>query len=415
MPTPAAGSELRTALTKTPQITLSKASSGKGVSWLAAGGRGAGGLFDASGLARRLQASPLFSIGPSEPGPALRRGALLAVPIGLSLAIELGFDAPTKGAIATGALLAGFPGMDAPAGPRAAWQAVSAPLIGVAAALGILSSQSAPLAVLAMGLLGAAAGYGFAVSLRLAILGLSVSLALMVAQGLFLAPADAAPALLYATVGALAQAAWSLLVWVSVDRAADDEASGWNTKRAIAALASNLSLSSSSCRHAIRFGVALAAGVALYRLLGMDDHGFWVPLTILFVMRPERDETHHRLVLRALGTVLGLVVATAAAEAFRGEDFVTGGILTLAAALAYGLLTVQYALFTAAITVYVVLLADTLGEPALEAADERALGTALGILIAFLAFVFWPNPGEGRGARIDAPEAAPGPPEAAAR
>jgi hypothetical protein len=363
MPTPAAGSELTTALTKTFKIT-----------------------------------SPLFAIGPSRPGPAIRRGALLAVPIGISLGIEFGFDSPTRGAIATGALLAGFPGMDAPAGPRAAWQAVAAPLIGVAAAIGVLTTQSAPLAVLAMGLLGAVAGYCFSVSLRLAILGLSVSLALMVSQGLFLPAADAAPALLWATVGALGQVAWSLLVWLVADRASREE-SGWSWPAAKAALASNLTLSSPNMRHAIRFGAALAAGVALYRLLDMDVHGFWIPLTILFVMRPEIDETHKRLILRAIGTVLGLIVATAAAEAFRGDDLVNGAILTASAGLAFGLLTVQYALFTAAITVYVVLLSDTLGEAAFQAADERAIGTALGILIAFLAFAIWPNPGEGREVR----------------
>ncbi len=369
-------------MTKTLQITRSPSRSG-----------GPGRLFNATGTARRLRASPL-SIGPSEPGPALRRGALLSVPIAISLGIEFGFDGPTKGAIATGALLAGFPGMDAPAGPRAAWQAVSAPLIGIAAAIGILSAQSAPLAVLAMGLLGAAAGYCFSVSLRLAILGLSVSLALMVAQGLFLPTEDAAPALLWATVGALGQSLWSLLVWLLVDRAAEGEESGWSWPGARAAFASNLTLSSPNARHAIRFGAALAAGVALYRLLEMDVHGFWVPLTILFVMRPEIDETHKRLILRALGTVLGLIVATAAAEAFRGDDLVNGAILTASAGLAFGLLTVQYALFTAAITVYVVLLSDTLGEAAFQAADERATGTALGILIAFLAFAIWPNPDE---------------------
>jgi hypothetical protein len=325
----------------------------------------------------------------------VRRGALLSVPIAVCLAIEFGFDAPTKGAIATGALVAGFPGMDAPAGPRAAWQAVSAPLIGIAAAIGILSSQSAPLAVLAMGLIGAVAGYCFSVSLRLAILGLSVTLALLVAQGLFLPAEDAAPALLWATVGALGQALWSLLVWLFADRTADDEASGWNRSAARAALAANLTLASPSLRHGIRFGVSLAAGVALYRLLDMDVHGFWIPLTILFVMRPEIDETHRRLILRALGTVLGLIVATAAAEAFASDDLISGAILTASAALSFGLLTVQYALFTASITVYVVLLSDTLGEPALQAADERATGTALGILIAFLAFAIWPNPGEG--------------------
>jgi len=374
-------------VTKTPENTPGASSTDQG----------AGGLFNASGLATRLRASPLLAFGPSAPGPALRRGALIAVPIGLALAVELGFNAPTKGAIATGALIAGFPGLDAPARPRAAWQAAAAPLIGIAAALGVLSSQSAPVAVLAMGLVGAAAGYCFSVSLRLAITGLSVSLALMIGQGLFLEPGDAAPALLYATLGGLSQAVWSLLVWLVADRAAEDEASGWSTHAALAALRSNLTLRSAAARHAIRFGLALAAGVALYWLLGMKVHGFWIPLTILFVMRPERDETYHRLALRALGTVLGIVVATALAEAFTGNDLVVGLVLTVAAALTFGLLTVQYALFTAAITTYVVLLSDTLGEGAFEAAGQRLTGTALGILIAFLAFVLWPNPGDGRG------------------
>jgi hypothetical protein len=401
MPTPAAGSELMTALTKGPQVTLRQVSSGR-----------TRGLFNASGAARRLRASPLLAIGPSEPGPAIRRGFLVAVPIGVALALEFGLNSSAPGAVATGALLAGFPDLDAPAGPRAAWQGASAPLIGLAAALGILSSQATLPAAVAMGLLGALAGYCFSVSLRLAILGLTVTLALLIAQGLFLPASDAAPALLYATLGGLMQAAWSLVVWILADRANRDEESGWSAPETAGALRANLTLRSPSARHAIRFGSALAAGVLAYRLLGMHDHGFWIPLTILFVMRPERDETCKRLVLRAAGTVLGLVLATAVAEAFGDSELIVGVVLTISAA--FGLLTVQYALFTAAITTYVVLLTDTLGESALRADGQRASGTALGIAIAFLAFVLWPSPGEGRWPRIEAGERAAGPPEAPA-
>jgi uncharacterized membrane protein YgaE (UPF0421/DUF939 family) len=349
-------------------------------------------LFNAAGTARRLRASPLFAIGPAEPRPAIRRGFLLAVPIGLALGIELGFDAPTQGAIATGALVNGFPGMDAPARPRAAWQAASAPLIGIAAALGILSSQAGPTAVVALGLMGLLAGYAFCVSLRLAIVGLSVTLAMLIAQGLFLPAGDAGAALLYGTLGGLTQVAWSLIVWIATDRAADEPEKAWSGREAVAALRSNLSLESQSARHAVRFGAALAAGVAAYRLLDLDQHGFWIPLTILFVMRPERDETDHRLVLRAIGTVLGLILATAVAEAFAGQDLVLAAVLTVAAAFSFGLLTVQYALFTTAITTYVVLMSSTLGEAAFRAAGQRATGTALGIAIAFLAWRLWPNP-----------------------
>ena len=348
-------------------------------------------LFDASGTARSLRASPLFAIGPSEPGPAIRRGFLLSVPIGLTLVFELGLDTESAGAIATAALINGFPGGDAPARVRAAWQAAGAPLIGIAAALGILSSQAGPTAVLALGLLGALAGYCFSVSLRLAILGLSVTLGMLIAQGLFLPAGDALPALAYATLGGLTQVAWSLLVWFAADRDDEPEKS-WSGGDAIAALRSNLTLESQSARHAIRFGAALAAGVAAYWLLGMDEHGYWIPLTILFVMRPQRDETDHRLILRAAGTVLGLVLATAIAEAFDGSELAIGVVLTVAAAFSFGLLTVQYALFTAAITTYVVVISTTLGEPAFRAVDERATGTVLGILIAFLAWRLWPNP-----------------------
>jgi uncharacterized membrane protein YgaE (UPF0421/DUF939 family) len=351
-----------------------------------------GRLFNASGRARQLYASPLFAIGPSQPGPAIRRGFLLSAPIAATLAFELGFDTESAGAIATAALVNGFPGMDAPARSRAAWQAASAPLIGVAAALGILSSQTGPTAVLALGLLGLLAGYCFCVSLRLAIVGLTVTLAMLIAQGLFLPSAEAAPALLYATLGGLTQVAWSLFVWLATDREADEPEKAWSGREAAAALRVNLTLESQSARHAVRFGLALAAGVAAYWLLGMDEHGYWIPLTILFVMRPDRGETDHRLVLRAIGTVIGLILATAIAEAFGGDDLVIGAVLTISAALSFGLLTVQYALFTAAITTYVVVISTTLGEPAFQTADERATGTVLGILIAFVAWRLWPNP-----------------------
>jgi uncharacterized membrane protein YgaE (UPF0421/DUF939 family) len=334
----------------------------------------------------------LFAIGPSEPGPAIRRGFLLSVPIALTLVLELGFDTESAGAIATAALLNGFPGMDAPAKARAGWQAASAPLIGIAAALGILSSQTGLTAALALGLLGLLAGYCFCVSLRLAIVGLTVTLAMLISQGLFLPTSDAWPALAYATLGALTQVAWSLLVWLATDRDADEPEEAWSGREAVAALRANLTLESQSARHAIRFGLALAAGVAAYRLLGMDEHGYWIPLTILFVMRPERGETDHRLVLRAVGTVIGLLLATAIAEAFEGSDLVIGAVLAAAAALSFGLLTVQYALFTAAITTYVVVISTTLGQPAFQTVDERATGTAIGILIAFVAWRFWSNP-----------------------
>jgi hypothetical protein len=392
-------------VTKTPENSPGELSTGAS----------AGSLYNASGMATRLRASPLFSIGPGKPGPSLRRGALIAVPVGAALIVELGFDAPTKGAIATGAMFAGFAGLDAPAGPRAAWQAAAAPLIGAMAALGILTSQSAPLAVLTMVLVGAAAGYCFSYSLRLAIYGLVAALTLLVSQGLFLEAGDTLPALLWGTVGGLTQVLWSLVVWVAIDRCRRGEPSGWDTGAVAAAFRSNFTLESENLRHAIRFGASLAVGVAIYRAFDMDNHGFWIPLTILFVMRPDRDETYLRVVLRAAGTVAGLILATLVAETLGYSDVVVVIVLTVATALALGLLTVQYALFTASITIYVVVLTDALGEPTWEADKLRLIGTAIGLLITFLAFVVWPDPERGRDLKFRVLRPPPNPPGPPAR
>ena len=111
-----------------------------------------------------------------------------------------------------------------------------------------------------------------------------------------------------------------------------------------------------------------------------------MPLTILFVLKPDRDQTAERIAMRAVGTVIGLVFATALAELLVDDVIPVTIVLTVAAAFAYSLLAIEYALFTTAITVYVVLLTDTLGAGALDAAGERALGTVLGIIVAALAF-----------------------------
>ena len=59
-----------------------------------------------------------------------------------------------------------------------------------------------------------------------------MALALLIAQGLFLPAGDAWPALLYGTLGGLIQVAWSLLVWLAADRAADEPEKAWSGREA---------------------------------------------------------------------------------------------------------------------------------------------------------------------------------------
>src|SRR5436190_6644750 len=139
-------------------------------------------------------------------GPAVRRGLLAGIPIGAAFLVDLEANLSAAGAISTGALLAGFVAFDAPGRTRFAWQILTAPAIGAAAALGALTSEPGWLAVVTMGLFASTAALSVAVSPRLYIAALTCVLALLLAQGL--APShDVAPeALLLGAAGAALQA-----------------------------------------------------------------------------------------------------------------------------------------------------------------------------------------------------------------
>src|SRR4051794_8442964 len=57
-------------------------------------------------------------------------------------------------------------------------------------------------------------------------------------------------------------------------------------------------------RYTIRLGLALVAATVIYRLLPVE-RGYWVTLTVLFVMRPGQVETWLRVGERFVGTVAG--------------------------------------------------------------------------------------------------------------
>jgi hypothetical protein len=341
-----------------------------------------------------------------EPLPAIKRGFLVAIPVAAGLLSELALDDRLAGAFATAAMFCGFLAFDAPARVRARWQLLCAPAVGAMAALGVLTSQTVPTAVIGMGLVGAAGGYLVAVSMRMGIAGLSLVLTFLVAQGLFLDADQAWEALAIGICGGLAQAACALIAWALWDRENTGPFElGPAYARTLARLRVSFSIQSVALRHALRFGAALALGVAIYRLVGFHDHGYWLPLTILFVLKPDPRQTSERIVMRAAGTVLGLVLATVLAELLSDALIPSTIVLTTAAALSFALLAIEYALFTTAITVYVVLLTDTLGAHAFDAAGERALATALGILVAALAFRIFgeldATPGPERQATLD--------------
>jgi hypothetical protein len=313
--------------------------------------------------------------------------------------LDLELDAPVAGAISTGAMLAGFIAFDAPARTRVVWQLLSAPAIGVAAALGALTNEPGWLAASTMAGFAAIAGMTVAVSPRLSIVGLTCVLALLLSQGLSLTADQAPEALLLGGAGVLLQALMAVAAW-SRDRVVERIDLAGGLERASREVRMNLHLRSPSFRHALRWGTALGVGVGLYHLVDLGAHGYWVPLTILFVLRPEPGETVERIAMRAVGTIGGLALATPLAVMIGAFPVVEALTIAITAALSFALIAIEYALFTAAITAFIILTAHALGQGAEQAAGQRALATALGIAIAAVAMLVW-------GSRDPRPRSAP--------
>ena len=159
-----------------------------------------------------------------------------------------------------------------------------------------------------------------------------------------------------------------------------------------AILRANLTPRSATFRHAIRLGVALALATALYRLLPLPvGRGYWIPLTVLLVLRTDFASTFTRGLARLIGTILGAVLAVLLAS-FIGP---TQGLLVIfvavSAFVAFSFLFANYAIFSIFITMEIVfLLAFVIPQTSMNALD-RAVDTTIGGILALIMYIVWPT------------------------
>jgi uncharacterized membrane protein YccC len=156
------------------------------------------------------------------------------------------------------------------------------------------------------------------------------------------------------------------------------------------ALRAQLTPRSSAFRHAIRLAVALIVAVIVYRAMGLG-RGFWVPLTVLFVLKPDYLATYARGIGRAAGTVLGVVLAATIVALGHPSDPVALGLLAALALVAYAVFSANYALFSLTLTVLVALVVVFAGGSAIGAIEDRIVDTAIGAVIALTTFALWPT------------------------
>ncbi|HEY1592533.1 MAG TPA: FUSC family protein [Solirubrobacteraceae bacterium] len=162
------------------------------------------------------------------------------------------------------------------------------------------------------------------------------------------------------------------------------------TRGARAILRANLTLRSSAFRHAIRLGATVAAGAAIYRALDLP-HGYWVPLTVLFVLRPDFGSTFTRGLQRYIGTAAGVVLATVIAAAFHPGPYALAALSTVLAVGIFAFLLSNYGLFTVSVTAFIVFFVAFGGIPEYKVALQRLLATVIGATLTLGFYALWPT------------------------
>ncbi|MFF7970627.1 FUSC family protein [Streptomyces sp. NPDC007905] len=157
-----------------------------------------------------------------------------------------------------------------------------------------------------------------------------------------------------------------------------------------AGAARNVVLSAGSWRYGLRLAICIGIAQALVSLIPVP-RSYWVALTITFVLKPDFGSVFSRALLRALGTVVGLVVAAAVlAEVPPGWWDVPA--MLLLAPLVPALTPRGYGYQTAAITPVILLLSDILDHKGTALLLPRLLDSLMGCAIALIAgYLLWPE------------------------
>jgi uncharacterized membrane protein YccC len=156
-----------------------------------------------------------------------------------------------------------------------------------------------------------------------------------------------------------------------------------------AAVRGSLTRDSSVLRHAVRLGAAAAIGTAIARFADVP-HGYWIPLTVVMVLRPETAHTYTRCVGRVAGNIVGIVVASAVILFVHPVGFTAAALAVVFLGVAYAVSGFGYFALSAALAAAIVFLVE-IGGAAEGAAVDRLLATLIGGALAVLAHVVLPD------------------------
>lgn len=143
-------------------------------------------------------------------------------------------------------------------------------------------------------------------------------------------------------------------------------------------------------RHALRLAAVIAAGYLLGEALP-PEHGYWIALTIVMVLRPDFTDTVGRGAARLVGTVAGVAFGGLVLALSHPGAYVSAAWSLLCVFLLYLLIRTGYTVVSAWASAYVVFLLGIVGEDWAQTVPERIELTLLGGVLALLSYALFPS------------------------
>ena len=140
---------------------------------------------------------------------------------------------------------------------------------------------------------------------------------------------------------------------------------------------------SEAAGYSLRLLITVLLATEVYRRLGIQS-GYWIPMTALLVQKPAWDESLTRAMARVLGTLAGAWLGSLFIAHIAPRPLYLAAVTAVFALLAYATNSVNYGLFTTALTGYIVFLLSLNEIPGMVIAHRRGWCTAIGAGIAVL-------------------------------
>lgn len=152
----------------------------------------------------------------------------------------------------------------------------------------------------------------------------------------------------------------------------------------------NLTWQSDAFQHAVRLAVVVSASAVIAHAVGIG-RGYWLTLTAVLVLRPEFSVTFTRGVGRAVGTFVGVGIATIVAVTAHPHGWALVPFVGVFVWMSGAVFNASYAAFSVAVTGAVVFLLAGLDTNPVTDARDRLVATVLGAMLALGVYALWPT------------------------